>query len=173
MWAAPGMFSNISSMKSPQLERTTDYNSSTASLAAAPPPAAGLATILRAFGSSIDDDLPRDPMQEHGSDWSVLIERIRATASRVRQVEAQARERENEVEELLACVRADMRVAEERVRTAELQAAQAEASAAERIRQLEERARLAEDRARTAEAWLKQVHETIFSEFAIPDQGRP
>lgn len=167
------MFSNISSMKSSRLEHTRDYNSGIKSPIAASPPGAGLATVLRAFGPSNDDDLPRDPMHEHGSDWSVLIERIRATANRVRQVEAQARERENEVEELLACVRADMRIAEERVRTAELQAAQAQASAAERIRQLEERARLAEDRARTAEAWLKQVHETIFSEFAIPDEAKP
>jgi len=133
-------------------------------------PAASIATILKAFGSSIDDDSPRTTMREPGSDWSMLIDRIRLSASRVREVEAQARERELEFDKMVERFRADMGVAEERVRAAEAKASQAEAAAAERIRSLEERARIAEDRARACEAWLRQVHDTIVDEFSIPDE---
>ncbi|WP_243931334.1 hypothetical protein [Methylobacterium sp. J-076] len=111
-------------------------------------------------------------MRESGSDWSVLIERIRASAARVREVEAQASERETLIEGILERVRADLGAAEERVRVAEAQTARAEAAAAERIRAAEARLAEAEARARTSEEWLKRIHETIFSEFAVIDEGR-
>lgn len=110
-------------------------------------------------------------MREPGSDWSVLIEKIRSSASRVREVEAQAHDREIELQEILERCRADIGAANERVRAAEMRASQAETSAAERIHALEERARLAEERASACEAWLKKVHDAIMSEFSIAGES--
>lgn len=109
-------------------------------------------------------------MNESHADWSAVLDRIRSTASRVREVEAQTRARESHVEELLERARADMRVAEERVRAAEAQASQAQVAAMERIRAAEARASEAEERARISEAWLKQIHDTIFDEFSVIDE---
>lgn len=163
------MFPNINPVKKLRIERE-DFQAPAMVGAAISPPAGSIATILRAFGSSIDDELPRPPMREPNTDWSALIDRIRTTATRIREVEARSRERESHVEELLERARADMRIAEERVREAEARASDAQIAAMERVRAAEERAEQAENRARISEEWLKRIHDTIFSEFSVIDE---
>ena len=165
------MFPTIHPVKRLRFERSEDFETPAVTAPAAAQPTGSIATILRAFGSSIDDDLPRSTMREPNTDWSALIDRIRSTASRIREVEAQSRERETHVEELLERARADMRMAEERVRAAEAQASDLQVAAMERVRAAEERAAQAEERARISEAWLKQIHETIFNEFTVLDEA--
>lgn len=165
------MFASINPARKLRLERVEDFQTPAGMESAAVSATNGIATILKAIGSSIDEDLPRTPMPEQNSDWPALIERIRSTASRMRESEAQTRERAMQVEDLLSRARADIRLAEERVRAAEAKAAEAEAAANERVRAAEERATQAEERANTAEAWLRQIHETIFSEFSIIDEA--
>lgn len=163
------MFPNINSVKKLRFERE-DLQATAMSAEASSPASGSIATILRAFGSSIDDELPRPPMREPNADWSALIDRIHSTATRVREVEAQSRERETHVEELLERARAEMRIAEERVRAAEAQASEAQVAAMEQVRAAEERAAQAEERARISEAWLRQIHDAIFTEFSIIDE---
>lgn len=166
------MFPNINPVKKLRFERGEDFETPMTAATVAPSPAGSITTILKAFGSSIDDDLPRSAMRESNTDWSALIDRIRSTATRIREVEAQSRERESQVEELLERARADMRAAEERVRAAEAQASDAQITAMQRVRDAEERAAQAEERARISEAWLRQIHDTIFSEFSVIDEAK-
>ena len=165
------MFPNINPVKKLRFERGEDFELPAVATPVASPATGSIATILKAFGSSIDDDLLKSSSRDTNSDWPALIDRIRSTATRLREVEAHSREREAQVEELLERARADMRVAEERVRAAESQAADAQIAAMEKVRAAEERAAEAEERARISEAWLKQIHDTIFSEFSIIDEA--
>ncbi len=126
----------------------------------------GLSALLRSFGSSLDD--PAIPVPEPTSrmDWSGLIDRIRSTARHVRDVEAQAAARDEQVDRLLQRVRADIGEAEARVRAAEDRVLLAEAGAAEQIRSVEARAQRAEERARHAEEWLTRIQDVLHDEFA-------
>ncbi len=131
-----------------------------------------LTSVLRSFGSSIDDHALAAPPAT-AQDWSALIERVRTAASHAREVEAQSREQEQRVEELLERVREDIAAAGERVRAAEARAANTEARAAARIRAAEERAEAAEERARNAEEWLQRVQEAIATEFSAAPVSKP
>lgn len=164
------MFASINPVRKLRLDRTEDFEGALGAGAVKAPPNDSIATILKAFGTSIDDQ-PRIPMRETDADWSGLIERIRSTASRVRDVEAQSRERETQLEEILQRAQADIAAAEDRIRAAEAEASQIEATASVRIQAAEERADAAEERARIAEAWLRRIHETIYSEFAAAEGG--
>ncbi len=99
-------------------------------------------------------------------DWTGLIDRVRLAASRAREAEAHALDREQQMQELMRQVRAEAEAAEARVRAAETRAAAAEARAETCLRDAESRIEQAEARARTAETWLLRIHETIASEFA-------
>jgi hypothetical protein len=164
------MFASINPVKKLRFDRTEDFGADLGTSPVKAPPNDSIATILKAFGTSIDDQ-PRIPMRETDADWSGLIERIRSTASRVRDVEAHSREREMQLDEIMQRARADIAAAEDRIRAAEAQASQIEATASVRIQAAEQRADAAEERARVAEAWLRRIHETIFTEFAPADEA--
>jgi hypothetical protein len=164
------MFASINPVKKLRFDRAEEFEADLGASAVKAPPNDSIATILRAFGTSIDDQ-PRIPMRETDADWSGLIERIRSTATRVRDVEAQSRERETQLDEIMQRARADIAAAEDRIRAAEAQASQIEATASVRIQAAEQRADAAEERARIAEAWLRRIHETIYSEFAPTEEG--
>lgn len=129
-------------------------------------PVAGLSTLLRSFGSSLDDPAIPLPERAHGADWSGLIDRIRSAARHVRDVEAQAVARDEQVDQLLQRVRTDIGAAEARVRAAENRVLLAEAGAAEQIRSAEARVQRAEERARNAEEWLTRIQDVLQREFA-------
>lgn len=129
-------------------------------------PISELSTLLRSFGSSIDDPALPPPCSASRTDWSALIDRIRSTARYIREVEAQAVARDEEFDQLLERVKADMGDSEARVRAAEERVRVVEASAAEQIRSSEARVQRAEERARHAEAWLTRIHDVLQHEFA-------
>ncbi len=125
-----------------------------------PDPLTSLVRLVR--GPAAQPDVP--PVSPE--DWTGLIERVRLAASRAREAEAHALDREQQMEELMRQVRAEAEAAEARVSAAESRAAAAEARAETCLREAEARIEQAEARARTAETWLLRVHETIASEFA-------
>lgn len=131
-----------------------------------------IVNFLYKFGPSIDAAMPSLPLTKVTQDWSGLVDQIRAAACHVRDVEAQAREREEQVEALLERVRDDIRAADERIRAAEARASDTQSRAAEQVRAAEARAEAAEARARDSEEWLKRIHEIIVSEFthSLPDR---
>lgn len=165
------MFPSINSVRKLRVERAEEVLQSSNAAGSAAPPNDSIATILKAFGSSIDDQ-PRIPMRESDSDWPALMDRIRSTAVRIRAAETDAREKEQQFESILERARADFLMAEERVRAAEVRTQQIESAAAAQIRAAEERADAAEERARIAEAWLRRIHETISSEFAVGGEAQ-
>lgn len=134
----------------------------------------GISDLLKSFGASIDDDLPLPALRANRADWSTLIDQIRAGAHHLREVEARARARDIQIDDLLRRVQDDLAEADARVRAAEAQVTQAEAQAVELIREAEAKAAAAEERARASEEWLARVHAVITAEFGGPleSQGR-
>lgn len=130
---------------------------------------ASLANILRVIGplDKLSSDLP---LTRHSppQDWSDLIERVRAAAARVREVEADAHDQELRVRELLDRVREDMKAVNDRALAAEAHARDVQARTDALLRAAEERVRAAETRAQIAEEWLAQVSQTIVDEFNGP-----
>ncbi len=148
----------------------------------APPaalPKTTISALLRGIGPSIDEAplagplavslaAPTAPPTAAGrrEEWSSLIDRIRESARYVRDVEAEARSRDEQMDDLVRRVSADMAEAEARVREAEARLAEVEVRAVEQIRAAEARAALAERRARETEKWLVRIQETIQTEFS-------
>jgi hypothetical protein len=160
------MFPSINPVKKLQRDLADEMDGQDSNLAVAgPQPATGISELLKSFGSSIDDPLPV-PLRTRPGDWSGLIDRIRETARHVRDVEAQARQRDVQMDDLIQQVRGDMAEAEARVRSAEARSVALEAQAMEMIRAAEARAAAAEERARVAEEWLMRIQEIIQSEFS-------
>jgi hypothetical protein len=135
---------------------------------AGPAAAIGISELLKSFGASIDEDLPLPGARASRPDWSPLIDRIRAGAHHLREVEARARARDAQIDDLMRRVQEDLAEADARVRAAEAQVTEAEAQAVEMIRAAEAKAAAAEERARASEEWLARVHEVITAEFGGP-----
>ncbi len=160
------MFPSINPVKRLQRELADEIDAGPSDPPASVVSPTGLTDLLRSFGPAIDDTAPSAPAGAARGDWSGLIERIRSTARHIRDVEAEALARDEQMEHLLHRVREDMAEAEARVRAAEAQAALTEARAAEQIRASEARAQRAEERARISEEWLERIQDVIQSEFA-------
>ncbi|MGH1592277.1 hypothetical protein ACRBEV_32665 (plasmid) [Methylobacterium phyllosphaerae] len=117
----------------------------------------------------------RSPPQK----WDALIQRVHAAARQSREAEAQAREQEARIGQILEEVREDINSANERARLAEAKARDVQIRAEVQIRAAEDRAKVAEahaqsaeDRAQHGEQWLVRVQETILSEFTdLTDQA--
>lgn len=136
-------------------------------------PPATLPSILRVVHASLEQNpLASAASPPSSQDWTNLIERVRAAAVHARNVEAQAQEQDQRVEELLIRVREDVKRAGDKVRAAEAKAARIEADAELRIRAAEDRAAAAEERASIAEDWLRRVHEVISDEFSSITVGQ-
>lgn len=127
---------------------------------------ASLTNVLRVIGPF--DDLAADTTSARRpppKDWSMLIDRVRNAANRMRDVEAEAHEQELRVQQLLERVREDIRESEERVKESDARVREANARAAALLKAADERVQEAEERARVAEEWLSRIHETIAGEF--------
>ena len=153
----------------------------------AAPPKTTISALLRSIGPSFDADMPSLPRSRNlpapvpvaapppvpsptgrREEWSSLIDTIRESARRMRDVEAEARSRDEQMDDLMRRISADMAEAEARVREAEARLAEVEERAVEQIRTAEARAALAEQRARESEEWLARVQEAIQAEFSGP-----
>lgn len=160
------MFPSINPVKKLQRDLADEMDGQETSTAApGPQPVTGISELLKSFGTSIDDPFPA-PLRTRAGDWSGLIDRIRETAQHVRDVEAHARQRDDQMDDLVQKVRGDMAEAEARVRSAEAHSAAVEVQAMEMIQAAEARAAAAEERARIAEEWLVRIQEIIQSEFS-------
>ena len=127
-----------------------------------------LSAVIRLVGSF--DDLDDDLLPDSGRslpDWSGVIERVHQAAAHVRDVEAQAREQDLRVQELLQRAQDDVNRAAEHVRSAEARAVELQAHSKALLKAADARVKAAEERARIAEGWLAQVHHAIVSEFGI------
>ena len=125
-----------------------------------------VSSVLRVVGPS--DGLPsnKPPARESApDDWSDLVDRVRATAARVREVEADAAEQELRVRDLLERVREDIRAAHDRTQAAEAHARDVQIRSEALLKAADERVRAAEERARIAESWLTLVKKTFAEEF--------
>lgn len=162
------MVSSLNPVRRLQRDLASGIDADPAADSVAARPVTGLSDLLRSFGSSIDDPAIPVPEPTSGADWSGLIDRIRSTARHVRDVEAQAMARDEQMNQLLQRVRADIGEAEARVRAAEDRVLIVEAGAAEQIRSAEARVQRAEERARHAEAWLTRIQDVLQHEFAGP-----
>lgn len=109
------------------------------------------------------------PTDEPGFDknWPGLLERVRGAAHYMRKVEGRAQEQEFRVQELLEQVRADMQDAHAQVKAAEQRTREVQVQANKLIQAAEERARIAQERTAAVEGWLKQISETIDTEFVV------
>ena len=98
-------------------------------------------------------------------DWSDLVERVRMTAARIREVEADAQEQELRVRDLLERVREDIKAAHDRTQAAEAHARDVQIRTESLLKAADERVKAAEERARIAESWLTLVRKTFAEEF--------
>lgn len=122
--------------------------------------------VLRVISppGELSSDLPaarRSPSQ----DWSELVDRVRMTANRIRELKADAEDQEIHVRDLLEKVREDIKAANDRMQTAEAHALDVQKRAGALVAAAEERAKAAEERARTAESWLLLVKKAFTEEF--------
>lgn len=125
-----------------------------------------LSNVLRVIGPL--DGLSMDmPLTRHSppEDWSDLIERVRVTAARVREVEADAEEQELRVRDLLERVREDIKAANDRTQAAEAHARDIQIRTEALLKAADERVKAAEERARIAESWLTLLRKTFVEEF--------
>ena len=100
-------------------------------------------------------------------DWSKLVDRIRDVANHTRQVEAESREQDVHVQQLLDRAREDIMAAGARVQAADTRVAEIQARSEALLKAADERVKAAEERLRIAEGWLARVYDTIVSEFSI------
>ena len=125
-----------------------------------------VSSVLRVVGPS--DGLFSDlPLTRHSApeDWSDLVDRVRTTAARVREVEADAQEQESRVRDLLERVREDIKAAHDRTQAAEAYAREVQIRSEALLKAADERVKAAEERARIAESWLTLVKKTFVEEF--------
>lgn len=160
------MFPRINTVKKLERDLAEEMVESEVDVAADAELGFGISALLRRFGSTIDDDHRATPVRSTRSDWSPLIDRIRATAHHLREIDAHARARDEQMDELLQRVRQDMAMAEARVRLAEARIDDARIQAAEQVQAAEARAAMAEERARVSEEWLMRIQEIIQTEFS-------
>ncbi|GEP03060.1 hypothetical protein [Methylobacterium oxalidis] len=100
-------------------------------------------------------------------DPSKLVEHLRSAAQHVRKLEAQAKEQELRIQEMLERIREEIISANERVRAAEDQVEEMRVRADALARDAEERIQAAEVRACMAEEWMSRVQATITREFGM------
>lgn len=128
------------------------------------PPA--VSNVLR-IPTTLDEpssDLPTT-RSAPAEDWSHLVEQVRMTAARLREVEADAEEQELRVQDLLQKVREDMQAAADRVQAAEAHARDIQSRTEALLKAADQRVKAAEERAQVAEGWLKVIKKTFAEEF--------
>lgn len=121
---------------------------------------------LRVIGPSdeLSSDLP-SARRSNSQDWSELVDRVRMTVTRIRELEADAEDQELHVRELLEKVREDIKAANDRIQTAEAHALDVQKRAGALLAAADERVKAAEERARIAESWLLLVKKAFTEEF--------
>jgi len=122
--------------------------------------------VLRVISPSdeFSSDLPTG-RRLHPQDWSELVDKVRMTAARIRELEADAQDQELHVRELLEKVREDIKAANDRVQAAEAHAVDVQRRAGALLAAADERVKAAEERARIAESWLLLVKKAFTEEF--------